>query len=95
MTELNNEQQDPHNTRLMPSSRFSKSSSSSDTSDDDDDTPMQRIRLTIRPEKAITTDTPVSEEDQNTKILKAMREIAANIGETSTNSRRLAPVHFD
>lgn len=72
---------------------ISKSSSSSDSSDDeDDDIPMRNVRVTIKPMESKANDSTVSEADQEEKILEAMRQIAANIGDNSTNSRRLTPM---
>ena len=79
---------------LYPSSAtLSRLSSSLDTSDDDDsDDPVSRIDFKIKPIASTTPDRSITEEDHQTKIMNAMRQIDLNIGSSAGHSRRLAPV---
>jgi hypothetical protein len=67
----------------------SKSSSSSDTSDDDDDNPMTKIFVKINQPKTQI----LSDEDDEAKIINAMRLVDRNLGNFVTNSRGSSDVN--
>jgi len=62
-----------------------KSTSSSDSSDDDDDDRTMKIKFTIN--NTITQKSPIVEENDEAKILNAMRLVDKNIGHFATYSR--------
>jgi len=76
----------PHNQSgaLFPST---KSSSSSDTSDDDDDNPMLKLSVKINPKSQASFDG----DDDDTKIMNAMRLVDKNIGNLVTTNSRGSP----
>jgi hypothetical protein len=67
----------------------SKSSSSSDTSDDDEDNPMTKIFVKINQPKTQI----LSDEDDEAKIINAMRLVDRNLGNFVTNSRGSSDVN--
>ena len=63
-----------------------KASSSSDTSDDDDD-PMVKIDFKINPKLLAPSETPLTDEDHQAKIMNAMRLVEQSMGNIAMNSR--------
>lgn len=69
-------------TNSYTSTKQSKSSSSSDSSDEEDDSPMLKVDFKIKPKTE-----NVSEENNDTKIVDAMRLIGLSMGSVLTNAR--------
>ncbi len=70
-----------------------KSTSSSDSSDDDDDDDFSRSKIKFKINET-TQKSPITEENDETKISNAMRLVDKNIGHFATYSRTAGRVSY-